>query len=147
MLVVVFQEESNALEAYQFLSELEVGPEVFAQAVIKKNVDGSVSIEESSNIFPFGEVRENRIDNLIDLLGDAPTAETGFGHTVEMDRAGVDADFLRKVSSDFVPGKFAVVSNIREDITAPVDNEMDKLGGHVFRMLRQNVTNEPKAQS
>lgn len=146
MLVAVFDDESKALEASKFLAAIEVHPDVFPQAVVRKNLDGSISIEESSNIFPSREIRENRIDSLIDLLADVPIVETSVRRTIEMDRAGVDSEFLRNASSDFVPGKFALVSDIRENLRASVDNELNKLGGRVFLKAQKNLTTEPKAQ-
>ena len=70
-------------------------------------------------------------------------AGTIAGSIGDMNRAGVNADFLKEVSAKLTPGKWAIVSDVSEDwITTPVDTRMEALGGTVFRAARENVEHE-----
>jgi len=145
MLVVVFEDKSKAFEASKALTQLDADGDisVYSEAVVRKNNDNTVSIEQSSEVFPIGTVAWTAIGALIGLLSDVPdvgAAEgTIAGSALDLDRAGVNVDFLVDVSSKLQPGKWAVVADISEEITNPVDNTMKGLGGHVFRQTRQHV--------
>lgn len=152
MLVVVFDEEKKAYEASKKLTELDAEGDisVFAQAVVKKNSDGSISIEQSSAVFPMGTIAGTAIGALIGLLGDMPVtgAASGAveGSLADMDRAGVNADFLDQVSGRLKPGKFALVADVSEEVTTAVDNQMKSLGGYVYRVSWQTVEAQEDAK-
>jgi len=152
MLVVVFDDESKADAASKALTDLDASGDisVYAEAVVRKRVDGSVSIEQSSNVFPVGTVSGTAIGALVGLLGDVPVVGAAGGAVaggmIDMDRAGVNAEFLSEVSGKLTPGKYAIVSDLSEEVTAPVDSQMKALGGHVFREDWQNVENEQDAK-
>ncbi len=118
--------------------------------VVKKNADGTVSIEQSSNVFPVGTVGGTAIGALVGLLGDVPVLGAAggaiAGSMVDMDRAGVNAEFIDEVSGKLTPGKFALVSDISEEVVTPVDSQMKALGGHVFREAWENVESEQDAK-
>jgi uncharacterized membrane protein len=152
MLVVVFDDEPKALEASEELTRLDGAGNisVYAEAVVKKNADSTVSIEQSSSVFPGGNFDGTAIGALVGLLSDYPVegaAEGAMaGSMYDMDRAGVNAQFLDDVSEKLKPGKWAVVSDISEEAVNPVDSEMKALGGHVFREDWQNVEEEQDAR-
>jgi uncharacterized membrane protein len=148
MIVVIFDEESKAREAFEIMNELDASDDVsvYALAVIKKNMNGNVSIEESSNVFPAGEITGTAIGTLIGLLSESPiiggAGGAVAGSVIDMERAGVNVEFIGEVSEKLKPGKFATVADISEESTAPVDNQMKKLGGYVFRVDWQKIENE-----
>jgi len=148
MLVVVFDDKTKAFEASKTLTQLDADGDIsiYAEAVVKKNADNTVSIEQSSDVFPIGTVTGTAIGALIDLLGDVPdvgaAGGAAIGNALDLDRAGVNAEFLSDVSSSLRPGEWAVVSDISEEITTPVDSQMKALGGHVFRQTRESVEDE-----
>jgi hypothetical protein len=53
-----------------------------------------------------------------------------------VNKSGVDVTFLDDVSRGLTNGKFAVLAEIKESWTTPVDTRVHKLGGIVFRRLR-----------
>jgi len=55
------------------------------------------------------------------------------GRLSELDTARVDTDFLDDVGEVLTPGRSAVVAEIDEDWTAPVDDAVEALGGVVLR--------------
>lgn len=133
MLVSIFDEESKVNEASRYLDELQVGQDVIGQAVLRKNVDGHVLLQKSTNAYPEGEVRETAINALIDLLTN-DRAMSSVQKEVAMSLAGIDIEFLRHVSEEFKPGSFALISNVHKDDMSTVDDRISTLGGHVFRM-------------
>ena len=51
----------------------------------------------------------------------------------DLDTARIDADFVSDVSEMLTPGKTALVAEIDEEWTTPVDTNMEATGGIVFR--------------
>jgi uncharacterized membrane protein len=153
MLVVVFDDESKAYEGSSALSQLdsEGSISVHAKAVIKKNADGTITLKQSKDEFPIRAVGGTAIGALIGLLG-GPVG-LGIGAAVgavagtvwDVDRSGVDAEFIDEVSTKLTPGKWAVVSDISEEWVTPVDTRMDALGGFVYRTTQHDVQHEKNA--
>jgi len=71
------------------------------------------------------------------VAGAAAGALIGF--IINLERAGVTDDFVNDVSTAMAPGKFAVVADVVEDSTAPLDERMEPLGGVVFRRTRSEA--------
>ena len=151
MLVVVFENELKANDGSKALSDLESegSISIHAQAIIKKNDDGTVTIKQKGDDFPIRTIGGTAIGALIGLLGGpiglalGAVAGTVAGSIGDKNRASVNADFLKEVSAKLTPGKWAIVSDVSEDwITTPVDTLMEALGGTVFRAARENVEHE-----
>ncbi len=155
MLVVVFDDELKAYDGFKALTELdsEGSISIHAQAVIKKNQDGSVIVKHKGEDFPIRTVGGTAIGALIGLLGGpiglgiGAVAGTLTGRILDMNRAGVNAGFLDDVSKKLTPGKWAIVSDINEEWITPVDTRMAVLGGTIFRITRQDVESEQDARS
>jgi uncharacterized membrane protein len=154
MLVVVFDNESKAYDGSRALKELhsEDSISIHAEAVIKKNDNGTVTIKQEADDFPIRTVGGTAIGGLIGLLGGpigsavGAVAGTFAGSIWDMNRAGVNADFLDDVSVKLTPGKWAVVADISEEWVTPVDTRMEALGGLVYRTTREYVTDEQNAR-
>ncbi len=147
MLVVVFDDEQKAYDGSKALKELnfEDSISIHAQAVVKKNANGTVSVMQEEDDLPIRTVGGTAIGALIGLLGGpvgvAVGAVTGtFAGTVwDVNRAGVNADFLDDVSAKLTPGKWAVVADVEEEWVTPVDTRMEALAGSVYRTTRKQV--------
>jgi hypothetical protein len=61
------------------------------------------------------------------------------GSLADLNKARVGGDFIDDVSKELRPNKFAVVAEIQEDWTSPVDDRMEALGGFVFRRALSDV--------
>ncbi len=74
-------------------------------------------------------------------MGAAVGATVGFGTGAGVDiyNAGVGEDYVYDVRKTLAPGKVAVVAEIEEDWTTPVDNRMEAIGGVVFRRAISDV--------
>jgi uncharacterized membrane protein len=141
MLVVVFDTESKAYEGKKALLQLENEGSivVYAHAVLAKNADGTVTVKQSDDPGPLGTLLGTALGSLIGLLGGpvglaiGATAGLAVGGTVDLNKARVGEDFVDDVTKVLQPNKFAVVAEIQEDWTTPVDTRMEAIGGTVFR--------------
>jgi uncharacterized small protein (DUF1192 family) len=57
----------------------------------------------------------------------------------DLNNARVGADFVDDVRKELQPNKFAVVAEIQEDWTTPVDSRMEAIGGKVYRRALSDV--------
>ncbi len=141
MLVVVFDTEPKAYEGKKALVELEGEGSivVYACAVVGRNADGSTTIRQSDDPGPLGTLVGTSVGALIGLLGGPVGAAIGaaaglaVGGTVDINNARIGEDFIDDVKQQLQTGKFALVAEIQEDWTTPVDTRMEAIGGKVFR--------------
>jgi uncharacterized membrane protein len=147
MLVVVFDNESKAYEGKKALLQLdsEGSISVYAYAVLAKHADGTATVKQGDDAGPIGTLVGTSLGSLIGLLGGpvgvALGAAAGFaaGSTVDIDNARVGEDFIDDVTKILSPTKVAVVAEIEEDWTTPVDTRMESIGGSVFRRALSDV--------
>jgi len=147
MLVVVFDTEDKAYEGRRALAQLdsEGSIAVFADAVIVKNANGSITVKERNDQWCLGMLAGTSLGALIGLLGGpvglAIGASFGLlaGTIADARDAGIDIDFADDASRELLPGKYALVAEISENWTAPLDQSMEAVGGKVFRRALSEV--------
>ena len=150
MLVVVFDNESKAYEGKKALLQLdsEGSISVYGYAVVAKNAEGTASIKQGDDTGPLGTLAGTALGSLIGVLGGpvgvAIGATAGFagGMTGDLFNAGVGDDFIYDVSKSLLPSKVAVVAEIEEDWTTPIDTRMESIGGVVFRRTLSDVVHQ-----
>jgi len=150
MVVVVFDNELKAYDGSKALKTLdsEGSISVHAEAVVKKNDDGTITVKQEGDDFPLRTIGGTGIGALIGLLGGpiglavGAVVGTVAGSAWDINRAGVNADFLNEVSTKLSPGKWAVVSELSEDWVTPLDTSMGALGGTVFRTSRKDFEHD-----
>ena len=148
ILVVIFDSESKAYEGSKTLQELqnEGSINLYAKAVIGRDAGGKVEVKEAGDMGPVGTGVGLLTGGLIGLLagpvGFAVGASAGAlgGLVYDLANAGVGEDFLNEVGQFLQPGKAAVVAEVWEEWTLPVDTRMEALGGVVFRRMRGDIT-------
>jgi uncharacterized membrane protein len=154
MLVVVFDSESKAYEGTKALRRLDSDGNItlHAEAVIKRNPDGTTTSLELDDEFPVRTVGGTAIGSLIGLVGGpygvifGATSGAVLGLVGDLYISGVSAEFVDEVSAKLPPGKYAVIADISEEWLTPVDIAMEKLGGMVLRASRRDVeTDQIKA--
>jgi uncharacterized membrane protein len=141
MLVVIFNGEDRAYEASRALARLheENIIEVYADAILTKNRDSAIDVINAHHADPDGTMGATAVGSLIGMLGGpvglAVGATTGFviGATTDFARNRVVRDFVSDVEAALEPGKAALVAQIDEEDTDPIDARMHTLGGTVFR--------------
>ncbi len=81
--------------------------------------------------------------SLIGLIGGpvgvavGATAGMYGGMLYDSAQLGIGEDFIAEVAEYLQPGKAAVVAEVWEEWTMPVDTRMEALGGVVFRRSRE----------
>jgi uncharacterized membrane protein len=141
MLVVVFDDEAKAYEGKKALAQLdsEGSISVYAYAVLAKHADGTATIKQGDDSGPIGTLLGTSFGSLIGLLGGpvgaAFGAATGLavGGATDLNNARIGDDFIDDVSKVLLPNTVAVVAEIEEEWTTPVDTRMEAIGGIVFR--------------
>jgi len=146
MLVVVFDNETKAYEGKEALMQLdgEGSISVYAYAVVSKHADGTV-VKQEDDYGPIGTLLGTSFGGLIGLLGGPAGFAIGLatgavaGAAVDLHNVGIGGDFIEDVNKALTPNKFAVIAEIDEDWTTPVDTRMEAIGGVVFRRALSEV--------
>jgi uncharacterized membrane protein len=141
MLVTVFESERKAFDGKDALLDLdrEGSISLYGYAIVSRKVDGSSTVRESDDDIPVGTLAGTALGALIGVLagpvGAAVGAMAGLtgGLGVDVYNAGVGEDYVADVKRSLVPGTVALVAEVEEDWTAPVDTRMEAIGGVVFR--------------
>jgi uncharacterized membrane protein len=147
MLVVVFDNESKAYEGKQALLQLDAegSINVYGYSVLAKGADGKTTTKEGDDSGPLGTLLGTSLGSLIGLLGGpaglAVGAATGAlgGSAYDLGNARIGADFIDDVNKVLSPGRVALVAEIEEEWTTPVDTRMEAIGGKVFRRALSDV--------
>ncbi len=147
LLVVVFDAESKAYEAKKALHELDREDviTVFDQAVVARNADGSAAIRQIEGPTPVRTLAGTVLGALIGLLGGPVGAGLGAavgvaaGAALDVSNGRICEDFVEDVREKLTPEKFALVAEMSEDSTTPVDARMEALGGTVYRRALKEV--------
>jgi uncharacterized membrane protein len=148
MLVVVFDSEAKAYEGKKALNRLENEGSivVYAYAVITKNADGTATVRQSDDQGPLGTLLGTSLGSLIGLLGGPTGLAIGTvaglvaGSTADLHNARISDEFVDDVTKELLPNRFALVAEIQEDWTTPVDTRMEAIEGVVFRRALSDVT-------
>ncbi|MEI9981554.1 MAG: DUF1269 domain-containing protein [Edaphobacter sp.] len=157
MLVVVFKNQSSAYKGKEALLGIADNGDiaVYAYAILTKNPDGSSSVKQEDDGGPLGTLLGTSLGSLIGLLagpvGVVVGATAGMlgGMADDLDNSRIGSGFLQDVNAKLTPGTVALVAEINEDWTEPVDTQMEALGGEVFRRalnaVEQQVDDEDVA--
>jgi uncharacterized membrane protein len=147
MLVVVFDNESKAYEGKKALLQLDAegSISVYAYTVLAKHADGTATVKQGDDSGPLGTLLGTSLGSLIGLLGGpaglaiGAAAGLATGAAADLDNARIGDDFIEDVTKLLLPNRVAVVAEIEEDWTTPVDTRMEAIGGTVFRRALSDV--------
>jgi uncharacterized membrane protein len=157
ILVVVFEDEKRAYQGRSALRQLEVEGSIAlrAGAVVAKAADGTTTVRQYDDVEPIGTLVGTSVGTLVGLLGGpvgvAIGAASGLtvGALSDLGSAGVVSDFVEEVSRALTPSRVAVIAEVEEGWTTPVDSRMEALGGIVIRRplseVREQLRNEEVA--
>jgi uncharacterized membrane protein len=148
ILVVVFDAESKAYEGKKAILQLEDEESIVVcgYAVVAKNTNGTTTVKQSDDLEPLGTLVGTSLGSIIGLLGGLTGLAIGAaagvlaGGTADLHNARIGDDFVDDVAKELLPNKFAVVAEIQEDRTTPVDLRMKAIGGTVFRRALSDVS-------
>jgi len=150
MLVAVFDTEPAAFEGLSALRDMHRDGDItlYASAVMVKDKTGKINVKQEADDGPVGTAVGLLTGSLIGILGGPAGLALGAslggltGFLGDLDRSGIGATFLDDVSKTLTRGKAAVVAEVEESWTTPVDTRVHKLGGIVFRRLRSEVVED-----
>jgi uncharacterized membrane protein len=150
MLVAVFNDEAQAFEGLSALKDLHKDGDItlYATAVLSKDVSGKVNMKQAADQGPIGTALGMLTGSLVGLLagpvGLAVGASIGglSGMITDLNKSGIDIQFVDDVSKALSPGKAAVLADVEESWTTPVDTRLGNLGGMAFRRLRSEVVED-----
>lgn len=154
ILTVVFDNEKKAYEGKTALRQAEQGGEIviYGGAVVTRHADGTASVREFDDLGGTGAIAGTALGSLIGLLGGPVGVVVGAasgllaGAIADVDyyeSARVGEDFVADILKSLTPNKVAVVAEVDEDWTTPVDTRMESIGGTVYRRsmweVRENL--------
>jgi uncharacterized membrane protein len=152
--VIVFPEEAKAYQGSRALKELhaEGSLTLYGMAVVVKDAGGKLSIKEAADQGPLGTAVGALVGGLIGVIGGpvgllaGAAGGTAIGSLFDIVNYGVGEDFVAKVSSELTLGKSAVIAEVAETWTTPLDTRMEPLGGIVLRTWRDDFEDEQIAK-
>jgi len=147
MLVVVFDSEDKAYEGKTALLQLDDEGiiSVYAHAMLAKHADGTVTVKRNDDFGPFGTLAGAELGALIGILGGPMGLAIGAGvgvlagGAVDLNNLRIGDDFIDDVTKKLLPDRFAVVADVDEESTGPVDRHMESIGGLVLRRSLSDV--------
>lgn len=152
MLVAVFENEAAAFEGLSALKDLHQHGDItlYANAVISKNADGQLQLRSAADRGPVGSATGLLAGSLIGLIGGpvgmAIGAASGYvaGLLFDVNTDHVNFTFLDEVSTALANGKSAIVAEVDESWSVPVDTRLAH--ALVFRRLRDEVVDAQLAR-
>ncbi len=148
--VIVFPDETKAYQGVQALKALHAEGSItlYANAVVQRSAEGALLVKEKE---PDGAVAMGAgvvIGALIGMfagpIGMAAGLTAGgvLGASRDLFDLGIGKEFVDKVYRDLAPGRTAVVAEIAEDWTTPLDSRMSQLDGVVTREWRDDFIDD-----
>ncbi len=143
---VVVPDETKAYECINALQELhnEGSVSVYATAVVQREPKGTLSVKQMSDDGPVGTALGALLGSMIGLIGGPVGAIAGGasgGLIGTWGQYGVHAEVSEEFAEDFgrnlKPGNFAVLAEVDEEWTAPVDTRLGQLGLTAVRASRE----------
>jgi uncharacterized membrane protein len=144
IIAVVFDNEKKAYEGKTALQKVQQDGDIaiYGGAVVTKHADGTATVKEFEDLGGTGAIAGTALGSLIGLLGGPVGFVVGAGTGLAVgaladvdyfDNARVGEDFVNDLFKSFTPNKVAVVAEVDEDWTTPVDTRMEAIGGTVYR--------------
>ena len=144
MIVMIFDDESSAFEGLKALKDLDRDGSItlYSQTVIEKDDKGEVTVKDEQDSGPMGTALGMATGSLVGILGGPAGLLLGgysgaiAGMVYDMQNAGIDGDFVDDVSKAITNNKVAIVADVDEEWTAPIDATMKDFNAIVFRRLK-----------
>jgi len=148
LIVVIFDDQTKAYAGFEALRQLDRDGEisVYEAQMIQKEAAGTIRYIDNTDRLALPVIGgSTAVGVFIGLLGGPLGALIGgmaaglIGSIADLEHSGVTDEFLNDVNTAMTTGKFAVVADVSEDWVTPLDTEMEKIGGVVFRRARTEV--------
>jgi uncharacterized membrane protein len=145
LVVVVFDNQSKAFQGFEALRQLDRESEIslYEAVMVAKEPSGAIREVETPDVRSWGmTIGGTALGALVGLIGGPITAVVGaaagafVGAIGDAEEAGLSDEFIHDVMTALTPGKVAVLADIAEEWVTPLDTEMERFGGVVFRRVR-----------
>lgn len=150
MLVAVFDNETKAYEGLSALKNLDANGDIslYASAVVTVDAEGKLKIQQTADQGPIGMATGMFIGGLVGLIGGPVGLVIGAaagsvpGLAFDISNDNVNVEFAEEVAGKLTNGRTALIAEINETWTVPVDTRLDELDDIVFRRLRYEVEDD-----
>ena len=154
MLVAVFNDENKAFEGLNALKDLHKKGDItlYATAVVNKNEKGELNLNTAADAGPIGTATGLLTGSLVGLIGGPVGLVIGgmtgsvAGLIFDVSTDDINSTFVDEVSNALAKGKTAVIAEIDETWTVPIDTSLEALNAMVFRRLRDEVAEDQLAR-
>ena len=144
--VSIFSNEVKAYEAVRAFNELhmEGSISVYDTTVVQRQPGGWLEVKQKGSAAVATTGIGTLLGALIGVFGGpigvavGAAAGTAVGGTTALARGDVSDEFLEDISKKMTPGDFAVLAEVSEKWTAPIDTRIAALGGTVLREKRSD---------
>ena len=148
--VAAFPNETQAFEGLGAFKALHAQGSItlYADAVVQRSPQGTLSVKESEVTSPFATGVGVVVGALAGMFGGPADTSAGIaagsvaGASLDLFSLGVGKEFIDEVHQALKPGYAAVVAEIAEEWTAPLDRRMGELGGVLTREWRDDVIDD-----
>ncbi|WP_413875768.1 DUF1269 domain-containing protein [Albidovulum sp.] len=145
--IIPFPNEAAAYGGIQALKELDQAGDLslYGYSVLSKSADGRLDVKDAAGKGPLGLALGALTGGLIGLFGGPAGWALGVaggalvGGVTDVALAGAPLRFAERVALDVKPGHVAIVAEIDEDWTTPLDSRLAELGATAIREWRSNV--------
>jgi len=139
--VAIFDTQCRAYDAARAIQELgEDTVRVRQAAIVVKDDQGAVSVPETTKLgVPWGGLGGPVVGSMIGLLAGPVGVAAGpllgglVGRTVDVANQEQERDFLITAADMLAPGQSAIIAEVDEDSTDPVNTTMTQYGGRINR--------------
>jgi len=150
MLLAVFDNDTAAFEGLKALKDLHDRGDVtlYSWAVVARDKSGKLELKQQADRGPVGTALGMLTGSVIGLLGGPAGTVIGAslgglsGLFFDLDNADVGIAFYGDVVKTLTPGKTAVLADVDETWTTPVDTRMREHGGIVSRRFRSEIAED-----
>lgn len=150
LLVAVFDRSEEAFDTIVALRDLHRDGDIsmYGNVVLEKNSENQVVIkqgqDQTGKSWLLGMLSGSLIGIFAGPAGWAIGTSVGglTGMFVDLNRAGVDAEFIDEVAGKLEQGMTALVVDLDEGWTVPVDMRVEENNGIVFRRNRSEVVDD-----
>jgi uncharacterized membrane protein len=152
--VIVFPDEARTYQGTRALKDLhtEGSLTLYGMAVVAKDAQGKLTVKDAVDAGPLGTAVGALVGGLVGLIGGPVGLAAGMaggsimGSLVDILNIGIAEDFVMQVSKELGSGRTAIVAEIDETWTSPLDARMESLSGVVLRTWRADFEDEQIAR-
>lgn len=146
-IIIPFSNETDAFKGVQMLKDLDRDGDIglYAYSVLAKSVEGRLAVKKMQDEGQPGLVFGSLIGGLVGMFGGPAGLALGvaggalLGSLADIAKAGAPMRFAEAVAREIEPGGVAIVAEIDEGWTTPLDASLQTLGTAAIREWRSDV--------